>query len=231
MLHKKTSSWLVLLFGITLTTATELYSEVKRFDRFTYNQIGSKVSQNEIRAFHDLVEDVFTTVEEDFKISFQHRVELLITGNAQLFYKLTGHNWQTAAVYIPGKRQIVLQNLDSLNRFTSIERILSHEICHLIFNHYQQGKDQALEEALCLAYAGMSYYDAPVPERITKLEELKAAYRTGQQTGQARQVIYKQLAGWGRYLLKENEIAWWLQHFPGNARLQNELFQVYLAEQ
>ena len=196
---------------------------VIQIDGVTYIQAGRTKKDQLLERFHKSVLITKRSIETHFQQEFHNRIEIIITSNAQEFTELTGFNWRTGGIFQKGRGKLIFQNLNSLYGQGVIEPLLRHELCHAMFDQFRF-KDIVLEEALCLAYAGLNYQLEPSGTLSNNLNQFKKKMQINlKNTGNRRRKAYAILSFWGAELLTRKPMLFWVKN--GSAQLEQKSFQ------
>lgn len=185
------------------------YPYAVNIDNIVYLTAGQPANKDSFRNFHNAVLRAKHSVEQAFDRDFKMPLKIVITRDAPQFTRLTGFNWKTGGVYDKRRKQLVLQNLNSLFKQGIVSSLLKHELCHAMYGQLES-KDVVMEEALCLAFAGLNYELYPQKKlkpsiELFKKEMVMKLYGKGKD----RQNAYALLSLWGAELLSRKPMRYW----------------------
>ena len=190
-----------------------------KIDDITYVIEGQAAAKQSFQSFHHAVLKAKRSVEQTFAEDFRMPITIVIARDAPQFTKLTGLNWETGGVYDKRRKQLVLQNLNSLFKQGIVTPLLKHELCHAMFGQLNV-KDVVKEEALCLAFAGLSYELTMLKKLDLEKESFKKQMaKKIYAKGRDRQNAYALLSLWGAELLSRKPMGYWIRN-------QNSKFEI-----
>lgn len=209
------------------------YPSPIRIDNITYVIDGQAAAEQSFQNFHQAVLKAKRYIEQTFAKDFRMPITIVITRDAPQFTKLTGLNWKTGGIYDKHRKQLVLQNLNSLFKQGIVTALLKHELCHAMFGEFKV-KDVVKEEALCLAFAGLSYEVTMLKKLDLKKESFKRQMaKKIYAKGRDRQNAYALLSLWGAELLSRKPMGYWIRYQDSKLEsdsyksLREKLYQTY----
>lgn len=199
------------------------YPSPIKVDDITYVIEGQAAEKQSFQNFHHAVIKAKRSVEQTFAQDFRMPITIVITRDAPQFTKLTGLNWKTGGIYDKRRKQLVLQNLNSLFKQGIVTALLKHELCHAMFGQLKFN-DVVKEEALCLAFAGLSYELTMLKKLDLEKESFKRQMaKKIYAKGRDRQNAYALLSLWGAELLSRKPMGYWVSN--QNSKLESDSYK------
>lgn len=199
----------------------KLNSKIYVLDGIEYIVIGSAqdkrmITRNSLFRFHQIFSGSLASLSGDYNIRIPSSFKVFLCTTAPVFGQLTGHNWYVAGLYEGEGERFYFQNPDSLGRKGILQKVIRHELCHLIIkvarmdNRFpgMASRFTWLEESFCEALfpvQGKSEVStAYLLKNIYSINNLKRRLSVGLNSRNRikRQRAYRLAFVWGSFLLK-----------------------------
>ena len=171
-------SAVLLLFSCDLLSASrpeKFHTVSVNIDGIRYRVV-SEASEglNEAEILHTALLPARDEIFSQYDLSFPVQQNVTVTCGAHIFRAITGETAKAAAVYLPGRDEIVIQRPSALYKKQILDQVVRHELLHyaIAVSRQKAGISEErsfglfwLEESFCTAAYPVGLYDAAKGKR------------------------------------------------------------------